>query len=155
GIGRGSLYNTFGSKHELYEAALRRYQEANGAALQAVLEAPGSSRERLQAALDMVIDRARRDRDHRGCMITNAAVELAGHDPAVRRMVQRTLRLQEEAFQSVIEQGQLAGEIDAGADAVALAEFFVTTLNGIQVMARVDPDLRRLRSLADTAMRTV
>lgn len=155
GIGRGSLYNTFHSKHELYELALRRYQEANSAALIDVLEQPGNARDRLRAALDMVIDQARRDRDRRGCMITNAAVELAGQDAGVRRLVQKTLKQQEQAFRAVIEEGQRSAEIAADRDASALADFFVTTLNGIQVMARVDPSLRRLRALADTAMRTV
>lgn len=155
GIGHGSLYGTFGSKHELYEAALRRYQEANSAQLLRVLEGAGSARDRLRAALDMVIEQARQNRDRRGCMITNAAVELAGADPAIRRVVQRTLRLQEQGFRAVIEEGQRDGEIDRSHDAIALAGFFVTTLNGIQVMARVDPDLRRLTSLADVAIRAV
>nr|WP_212763317.1 TetR/AcrR family transcriptional regulator [Gordonia araii] len=152
GIGRGSLYNAFHSKHELYELALERYRETSGTALLAALEQPGTARERIRRALDLVIDESANDGGRRGCMITNAAIERAAQDPAVRKIVRAVLSQQEDAFASVIREGIAAGEID-DVDPAATALLLVTTLNGIRVLARTDPDPRRLRVLADAAMR--
>src|SRR5438132_12166657 len=56
GIGKGSLYNTFESKHALFEQALRRYGDERVAGLVGVLNRPGPVRERLQTALERLAD---------------------------------------------------------------------------------------------------
>src|SRR4051794_36119599 len=78
GIGPGSLYNAFTSKHALYERALRRYYERETVRLIEVLDGPGSPRARLRAAIDLVVTAALDDQERRGCMAANAAVEFAG-----------------------------------------------------------------------------
>lgn len=153
GIGRGSLYNAFTSKHALYERALRRYYERETVRLIEVLDGPGPARDRLRTALNLVVAAAIEDR--RGCLITNAAVESADSDEIVHHLVRRTFDRQEAAFRSTIEEGQRAGEIAENAGADALAAFFLTTINGIRVLAKADPDPRRLTTLAETALRTL
>jgi len=153
GIGRGSLYNAFTSKHDLYERVLRRYYERETVRLISVLDGAGPARRRLRAALDLVVTAAREDR--RGCLMTNAAVESADTDTVVNHLVRRTFERQEAAFRSTIEEGQRTGEIPRSRDAGALAAFFLTTINGIRVLAKADPDPRRLGDLAETAMRAL
>lgn len=153
GIGRGSLYNAFTSKHALYERALRRYHERETARLIEILDGHGPARERIKAAVDLVLAASLDDVERRGCMVTNAAVEFGGRDEIVGHLVRRALDRQQAALKSTIEEGQRAGDIDRDADAGALAAFFLTTLNGIRVLAKADPDPARLSSLADTALR--
>ncbi|NYI90248.1 TetR/AcrR family transcriptional repressor of nem operon [Amycolatopsis endophytica] len=153
GIGRGSLYNAFTSKHALYERALRRYYERETVRLIEVLDGPGPAVERLRTAIELVVDSARKD--GRGCMIANAATEFGDADEAVNHLVRRTFERQEAALRGTIEEGQRAGEIDRSADAAALASFLLATLNGIRVLAKADPDPGRLATLAGTALRTL
>ncbi|WP_158892277.1 TetR/AcrR family transcriptional regulator [Amycolatopsis anabasis] len=155
GIGRGSLYNAFRGKHELYERALRRYYERETVRLIEVLDGPGPARDRLRAALDLVVDAALADTERRGCLVTNAAVEFAGQDETVDHLVRRTLDRQAAAFRSTIEEGQRAGDIDAGVDATALADFLLTTINGIRVLAKADPSPERLAHLVETTLRAI
>jgi TetR/AcrR family transcriptional repressor of nem operon len=153
GIGRGSLYNAFTSKHALYERALRRYYERETVRLIEVLDGPGPARERLRTAVELVVEAARKD--GRGCMIANAATEFGEADEVVNHLVRRTFERQEAALRSTIEEGQRAGEIDRAADAAALATFLLATLNGIRVLAKADRDPRRLAALAATTMRAL
>ncbi|GAA4624491.1 TetR/AcrR family transcriptional regulator [Actinoallomurus vinaceus] len=155
GIGQGSLYNAFTSKHALYERALRRYYERETVRLIEVLDGPGSPRARLRAALDLVVTAALDDRERRGCMAANAAVEFAGKDDIVHHLVCRIFDRQEAAFRSTIEEGQRAGEIDRDLDATALAAFFLATINGIRVLAKADPSPKRLATMAETALRAL
>jgi TetR/AcrR family transcriptional regulator, transcriptional repressor for nem operon len=145
GIGRSSLYNAFRSKRELYERALRRYQERETARALAVLDGSGPVRERLRTVVDLLVESPEFDR--RGCLMTNTAVEFE-RDDAVATVVRRTLDRQEVVIRGLIEEGQRGGEIDRGKDAAALAALFVATMNGIRVLARVDPDPRRQRAAA-------
>jgi TetR/AcrR family transcriptional repressor of nem operon len=155
GLGRGSLYNAFTNKHELFGRALRRYYERETVRLIEVLDGPGSPRERLRAAVTLVLDATREDTENRGCMATNAATELAGNDETVRHLVSRSFDRQTAAFRGTIEEGQRAGEIDADLDPGAAANFLLATVNGIRVLAKADPSPERLAGLADLAMRAL
>src|ERR1700751_3917334 len=74
GIGRGSLYGTFGDKRQLFLAALDRYWDTVGMEMFAEL----SSSDPLHAVermFDALIRRASDPKFPRGCLITNTSVE--------------------------------------------------------------------------------
>ncbi|MDT3439751.1 MULTISPECIES: TetR/AcrR family transcriptional regulator [unclassified Pseudofrankia] len=155
GIGRGSLYNAFTSKRALFERALRRYHEREAVQIIRVLDGSGPPRERLRAALDLVVTAALSDDKRRGCMMANTAVEFGDGDEPINHLVRRTFDRQEAAFRSAIEEGQRSGDIDRAADAGALAALFLATINGIRVLGKADPNPQRLAGLADTLLRSL
>ncbi|GAB3486116.1 TetR/AcrR family transcriptional regulator [Amycolatopsis cihanbeyliensis] len=155
GIGRGSLYNAFHSKHELYQLALRRYHERETDRLIKLLDGSGSPAARVRSALTLVLEAARQDEQRRGCMATNAAVEFGDRDEAVNHLVRRSFERQEAALRSTIEEGQRAGEFAGDLDPATAAGYLLTVTNGIRVLAKAEPDARRLTGLADLAMRSL
>ncbi|RKS71942.1 TetR family transcriptional regulator [Actinomadura pelletieri DSM 43383] len=154
GLGRSSIYNTFRSKHDLFEKALTRYMDGRTANIIEVLEDGARPvRERLRTILDWAV---RPDADDpAGCLVVNTMVEMAPRDEATAERLQRDLRRRLDALTAAIEEGMRAGEIDAGKDARTLAHFVVTTVSGMQVAARGGADERTLAAIADTAMNAI
>ncbi|MGH3241375.1 MAG: TetR/AcrR family transcriptional regulator [Spirillospora sp.] len=151
GIGRSSIYNTFRSKHDLFEKALVRYMEINTAKMIEVLEDTGRPvRERLRTILGWAVDTG--SDDPVGCLVVNTMVELAPRDAVIAERLERDERRRLSALTAAIGEGMRAGEIDAGKDARALAHFVVSTVSGMQVVARGGTDRRTLAAIADTAM---
>ncbi|WUH97403.1 TetR/AcrR family transcriptional regulator [Spirillospora sp. NBC_00431] len=151
GIGRSSIYNTFRSKHDLFEKALVHYMDVNTAKMVEVLEDTGRPvRERLRTILGWAVDPGADD--PAGCLVVNTMVELAPHDAAIAERLGRDERRRLTALTAAIEEGMRAGEIDAHKDARVLARFVVSTVSGMQVVARGGTDRRTLASIADTAM---
>lgn len=105
GVGRGSLYNAFGSKHRLYEEAVRRYAKTWAAKQPEMLARPGPVKERLRELMVGVIDADLADPGRRGCLALNAAIEVSGRGALVRRQF---LDL-ERALTNVVETGQRTG----------------------------------------------
>jgi TetR/AcrR family transcriptional repressor of nem operon len=136
GIGKGSLYNAFGSKRKLFERSLRRYRETQAVQLTEVLEGAGPVKERIRTALELLVEMDLADPGRKGCFAVNTATELASSDAeaaeAVRRMFTRT----EEAFRAALEEGQRAREIDAARDVRALASLLLNTVVGMRVLAK-------------------
>lgn len=155
GIGKGSLYNAFGSKHALFERALRRYRDDQGAVLVELLERPGPVRERLREVLELLVAMDLADSDRRGCMAVNAAAEVAADDPAAAELVRRMLDRTEGAFRALIERGQRAGEIAADRDAAALGSLLVNTVVGLRLMVRVAEGPERLERVIDAVVDSV
>ncbi|MEU9027612.1 TetR/AcrR family transcriptional regulator [Streptomyces sp. NPDC048383] len=152
GIGKGSLYHAFGSKQALFERALTRYRDAQAAWLTELLDHPGPAKDRLRGALEALVALDLGDPDRRGCMAVNTAAESTPSDPwttdTVRGMFART----EGAFRATVEEGQRAGEIDAGRDAAAVASWLLATVIGMRVLAKTAQDASQLTRVVDAAV---
>jgi TetR/AcrR family transcriptional repressor of nem operon len=155
GIGRGSLYNAFESKHALFEQALRRYGDERVAGLTRTLARPGPVRTRLQAALERLATPGNVLLRHRGCFATNTAAELGGLDDAVTEIVRSVFDRMERALQATIEEGQRTGEIDMDRDAREIASLLLTTIVGMAVVAKTADRSGRLRRVVSAIIASV
>ncbi|WP_406346006.1 TetR/AcrR family transcriptional regulator [Streptomyces sp. NBC_00648] len=152
GIGKGSLYNTFGSKHALFEKALARYRDSQAEWLAELLDHPGTAKDRLRGALEALVELDLGDPDRRGCMAVNAAAESAPSDAETADTVRKMFARTESAFRATVEEGQRAGEIDSGRDAATLAAWLLATVIGMRVLAKTAEDATQLRRVVDAVM---
>jgi TetR/AcrR family transcriptional repressor of nem operon len=148
GIGKGSLYNTFDSKHNLFTLALRGYCTMRAQALTARLGGPGPVRPRLRAA---IAELSGVGNHSHGCLMVNAVTELTREDDSVAELGRSLFEGIEEAFRDAVEQGQRSGELGL-CDPSAAAGSLLTTIIGTSVLARAGADLEWLNRLIDTAV---
>ncbi|MFJ6621436.1 TetR/AcrR family transcriptional regulator [Kitasatospora sp. NPDC091335] len=153
GLGRGSLYNAFSSKHHLFQEALTRYGEAQTARQEALLEGPGDIRERIRSLLMTVVEEESRTDGPgpRGCLAVNAALELAGLDAEITARVRRIFERMEEALRTALARAQRDGEVDPGKDPRALALFVLNSMYGLRVLGKT-ADRRALAGIVDTTL---
>lgn len=133
GLGRGSLYNAFGSKHELYEHALRRYHEVGIQAQIEILEQEGPVKDCLRSLLEWEIPRGEED-DSRGCLLINAAGERAKSDPVVEKIFKQHVDILEQAIWKAIRRGQETGEISKEKSTEELTGMFLSSYYGLRVI---------------------
>ncbi|NOK16469.1 TetR/AcrR family transcriptional regulator [Corallococcus carmarthensis] len=155
GLGRGSLYNTFESKHGLFEHALRHYLDHEAVKLLALLQRPGPVKQRLRALMLAIIEIDLADPERRGCMAINTAIELAGRDASATKLAARMFDQTEAAFLAVIQEGQRTGELAASQDAEALAALLLNTLTGLRVLGKTAEDATRLERIVDTVLKAL
>lgn len=155
GLGRGSLYNTFHSKHGLFEAALRRYDTVWTSRQVQVLEGEGPIRDRIRTVLMTVVEEeTAASPEHRGCLAVNSALELAGQDEDVTRLVQHIFARMEEALCEALQRAQRAGEIDKTRDARQLAQYLLSSMYGLRVLGKV-ADRQTLTGIVDQVLHTL
>jgi TetR/AcrR family transcriptional repressor of nem operon len=150
GIGRGSMYDTFGDKRALFLAALERYEETRVSRADEILEGSASAVEGIRRLFETTIEGLVSYEPRRGCLLANTAVELAPHDEQIARRISCYVRRTEDAFERALVRGRATGEIPADKDPKALARFLVSTLHGVRVLARAGVD----RAVLDDSVRT-
>ena len=150
GISRSSFYETFGGKRELYLSALGHYDETRVSRVVRRLEGEGTVKERIASVLNDVIDTTVEEGRRSGCFLCNAAVEVAPHDAGLAARVADGLNRMEAAYHRALLEARKRGEIANGRDPRALARFLVSSVNGLQVTAKVQPDRERLEEVART-----
>ncbi len=151
GIAKGSLYNAFASKRELFEKCLDLYHRQIGELAKGLMEHPGTTRECLGDALRSVVDSDFAGPRRRGCLIGNTAVELAGQDAEIAQTIRRMQDDSTGWFAARIERGQRDGDVSSDLDPRAFAEHLSNTLAGLRVMAMTH-EAPVLHRIIDTAL---
>jgi TetR/AcrR family transcriptional repressor of nem operon len=139
-IHRASLYDTFGDKHDLYLAALDRYDRTKIAEYTAILAAPGSKIAAIRRQFENIVDSAIASGGITfGCLTTNSTMERAALDPKIAERAVRNFQQMEGLYLSTLQQARELGEI-AGSDRElrAIARFLVSTAKGLRVSAKAD-----------------
>lgn len=152
GLGRGSLYNAFGSKHRLYQEALRRYADTAAGRQLAMLAEPGSARERIRQLMTGVVDADLADPGRRGCLALNAATEASGRDGEVSALVRRQFTDLQDALCQLVEVGQRSGELSTRLPARQVGRTLQSTYYGLRALAKVTDDRQALLDVVEGAL---
>jgi TetR/AcrR family transcriptional regulator, transcriptional repressor for nem operon len=147
GIGRQSLYNTFGDKRQVYVEALRSYQRTVTSEHVRRLAAPASPIDGIEALLVGLVsdDDARRAL---GCMGVGSVSEFGATDPELVAMREKVGPVLHEKIIVRVREGQATGEIDPSLDADEAAAFVQMTMTGLQTAARAGGGVEELRRMA-------
>ena len=92
------------------------------------------------------------DGRNRGCFITNTVAEFGSQDADIVAQTRIALAGVENAFDRLLRWGQQTGEVPAKADARARARLLLAAIQGLQVVSKVNPDVRALRQISDQAI---
>ena len=151
GLTAASLYNAYGDKRAMFRTALDRYIESSiGVRLRRCEALP--PRDAIRSFFDDILRRSLGDRDRKGCMIVNSALEMAPRDQEFRETIVETLKRIECFFLDCVERGQADGTITTSRPAVGLAQHLLGVLMGVRVLARVRPERSLLEGTIGTAL---
>lgn len=142
GLGRSSLYNTFGSKDELFAQCLDAYLDRT---LARTAEVVGDTARGTLERIEILLRRVAAEESERaasgaprGCLAVNTVTELAD-DPAYESSVERIGRdtaARLELLATVLRAGQAAGEVTASISAEGLAAFVNSAVAGLRVSSQ-------------------
>lgn len=149
GLSRSSLYSTFQNKQGLYQKALQRYELLTTLNNVKLLSGSGSAKALIRQLLLNIIEDELNDSEHKGCLVANACLELAGHDEDVAQFVVSNLQKLQHALESLLIKAQQSGEISSTQNPRALASFFVNTIQGLRVLGKGSPLEQRKQCLMD------
>lgn len=151
GIARASIYATFGGKRELYLKALERYLHNMDPAVLDALSQPGPVLPAVRALIRTYAEESGGD-DRRGCMVVNAAVELAPRDPAAAAFVEASWSHLETVLTSALTRARAQGELAPDKDPRAVARMLLVLMQGMRVLGRTPGGAARLDDAADQAL---
>ncbi len=151
GIGRQSLYDTFGDKHSLFIEAIKHYGRQTSQCFVAQLSGAGSPLARIRTAVTSIADSVT-DGKCRGCLVTNTLVESAPHDQEIADAVNSVLHGMENAFRKVLQQAVETGELPKDANVRAMARYLTSTTQGLVVMGKASVSRAVVKDIVSVAL---
>lgn len=149
GIKRGSLYNSFGSKRDLFFSALKHYSQSNNpSAKQPIQSGLHAIRKMFQEA----VDESTSGETYRGCLIVNTITELAAVDSEVAEYAESQRLRYEKMVHDFLVIAEEDGEIAPNQDLEKLAQYLVSALYGLRVTAKVNHDRDMLENIVNVTL---
>ena len=155
GLSKSSLYQTFGSKQQLFERCLSHYTDWLSAKMADELEAAGSGRKFIENTFDQVASTAQQPEGNMGCLIANSASELGQREPALALPVKEGILHFTRIFKVAVIQGQAEGTISTDADPLALADYLMGSMNGLRIMIKAGADRRTAKGMVKLILKAL
>lgn len=150
GIGRQSLYDTFGDKWGVYLAAVRHYSQAEVRTHAELL----GSRERAIDGIRAMLDRVAEDAG-KGCLGLSSTVEFGCARPDLMKIREAAGSTLTRAMESTLLRGREQGDISRDPDLDHLTTFLTATISSMRLAARGGADSVLISALAELALRAL
>jgi TetR/AcrR family transcriptional regulator, transcriptional repressor for nem operon len=135
-LNRGSLYDTFGDKRQLFLKVIDRYCATFADAKLSLLDQPGPALPTLRRFISGMIEGGLADPQRRGCLVSNTVMELSPHEKEIAGRLRQALKMVEDTFFKVLARAEQQGELKHDKDPRALARFLTTMMQGFIVMIK-------------------
>jgi TetR/AcrR family transcriptional repressor of nem operon len=151
-LNRGSLYDTFGDKRQLFLKVIDRYCYRFVGEKFSLLDQPGPALPALRRFIHGMIEGGLADPQRRGCLIANTVMELAAHEQDIAGKVCKAMKMGEDAFFKILTRAKEQGELAKDKDPRALARFLTTMMQGTIMSIKAGASADVVKQTAETAL---
>ena len=146
-LSKSSFYQTFGSKHELFQRCINHYQDALRDNMMTQLNQSRSGREFIERAFFSVADDAGKSAGKQGCLLMNTASEFAQRDAMIASLVTKGTDKLHTVFLTAIKRAQKEGDIPADSNPRALASYLMSSMSGLKTMVKAGMDKKTTKDI--------
>jgi TetR/AcrR family transcriptional repressor of nem operon len=151
----GSVYNTLGSKEQVFEAAFRLYFETHVLPKLTAMTSHPNPLEALQHYMDTIANECTQSGENQGGFMMNSLDEITKINDSITTFLHACLSHIEEAFASTIASAQIKGDISPKRDSRKLARFFVATIFSMQALVKMGVSADRIHDVKDCAIESI
>jgi len=146
GLNKSSLYNSFGSKYELFMEVLKAYALITERDYESAVEKGNSAIEKLDGIIDKIVELSTERKN--SCLGIMTTFELGAKDKQVRSFLEVEQNKTIHLIESLVLEAQGVGDIDAHRDSAAMSRFIYNTFPGFRQSFIVHTDVKAVEEMA-------
>jgi TetR/AcrR family transcriptional repressor of nem operon len=154
-LSKSSLYQTFGSKHDLFQRCLQQYRHMMTTGLVEELEQAATGRAFIERFFTAMAEKMKNPDNRIGCLVMNTASELAQRDEEIAKAIKQGTESFIKVFYTAVKQAQQEGEIPKDKDAQSLAHYLMSSLAGLNSMAKAGASQTVLKNISNQILQSL
>ena len=127
-IGKGSFYDTFKGKRQLFEKAFEVYRTSNIEMLKMMLDSETDVKAGVKGLLTQLVKSGLADKERKGCFAVNTVAELGNNDAEIKSIMNAHNVLMREVIYDYLKKHTFSSGMSAS-QATGLLITFMTGLN--------------------------
>ena len=147
GLNRSSIYNSFGSKMELYQLTLKRYQNESKGLFEKAKERSDNPLETIGRVFVFLVQDILKDTEGKGCMLINCGTEMGNQNVQLEQWLDGNRESMLDAFKELVEEGQKKGLIRRDKDSEDLGHYLISSFQGLRVSGMQVKDKNVLKGI--------
>lgn len=152
GIARQSLYDTYGTKRDLFVKAVKHYVTEKSDAAIAYLTKTDSVKKAMSDIFHSIVETLTDVERRKECLILNSAIDQVPHDPEIGELFRQDRIRLEAAFYEALVRGRQKGELAPERDLHALARYLYHARYGLTQAAKLTVDPKALRQIMSVTL---
>jgi TetR/AcrR family transcriptional repressor of nem operon len=155
GLNRSSIYNSFGSKMELYLQSLKKYQADISQLFEKANRQNRNAIETIGLVFLYVLEDILDDTEEKGCMLINCQTEMGNQDAQLHGLLGVYQERLAGIFQNWVIRGQAEGTIRTDEKSELLAYYLVNAYQGLRISGMNTKDAVILKSIIQDILKTI
>ena len=155
GLNRSSIYNSFGSKMELYQQSLKQYQNESSTIFDKAKQQDRTAIETIGLVFVYALEDILGDQERKGCMLINCHTEMGNQDEQLKALFSSNQERLVEIFEDLVKQGQEDGSIRKTEKSDLLAYYLVNGFQGLRITGMNSTDPKVLKSIIQNILKTI
>ncbi len=151
GIGRKSLYDTFGNKRQLFIKALRLYSDSEVRQIFSELDKEGSPLGNVRRVM-RTLQELHSMPESMGCLLGVSMAQFRTSDAEMAEVLRHHIKRVEEAFYKTFKRARDVGELDGNTNLRDLALLYMGFAQGLALIGRVHDAPAVPRSIVNAAL---
>ncbi len=136
GLSKSSLYQTFGSKQDLFDSCLEFYCNDSYSKFKEILNNSTSGREFIESLFKSITASCDSDEGKKGCFLMNTVSEFGKRDKHLAEAMNNQIKRVEQILAEAIKRDKTEKKLNQDLDEKALATYFITNMSGLRTMVK-------------------
>ena len=145
-LSKSSLYQTFGSKQQLFERCLGRYANWLYKNQAKQLEESTSGYGFIENFLNSIANTAQSPEGKKGCLMVNSTIEFGQKDPIIAAAIADNLQLFSKLYMDAVKRAQKEGDISPDADPQVITNYLHVSISGLRTMVKAGADRKSVKA---------
>ncbi|RZS93919.1 TetR/AcrR family transcriptional regulator [Aquimarina brevivitae] len=155
GLNRSSIYNSFGSKLQLFLEALAFYQSSNNARMNKSLLGHHNASDTIKAVFELYLQDILADKDKKGCLLVNCKSEMANQEANVQSFLENNQERTLAMLEDIVYNGQMERVFNETQSASDYALYLYASLQGLRMTGILHQNEQQLRTLINTILKVI
>lgn len=140
GLSKSSLYQSFGSKKELFETCLTSYIEAIASQMEKDLINSKTGFVFIENLLKSVAATAQRPEGANGCLLVNSINEVGQKDPDIAFLIDAKIEVLTKIFVKAVKRAQVEGDVPSHINPNFVASYLHVAVSGLRTIIKAGAD---------------
>ncbi|MDP4096007.1 TetR/AcrR family transcriptional regulator [Paenibacillus sp. P96] len=155
GIARQSLYDTYGTKRDLFVKAVTHYTNQKSCAVITYLEQADSVNKAIHDIFHEVAATLKDEQRRKECLILYSAIDQVPHDPEIADLFEQDRVRLEQAIYDALVRAEHQGELRPGQDLHTLARYLYYARYGLIQVSKLTSDPKVLDEIVTVTLSAI
>ncbi len=154
-LNRSSIYNSFGSKLNLFLEVLSYYQSFHNNNFSQGLAQSYNATEAIETIFELSLTEILNDNDRKGCMIVNCKSEMVNQEPSIKSFMEKNQDRMIAMLEDIVYKGQMEKIFNQDQTANQYALYLFSSIQGLRMTGILNKNEKELRNLINTVLKVL